>query len=72
MSHLNYLTAACDEALIASLAPGLKTSLDAALAKGATPRELLARVRRQTGGPRARRGGLTYLAVEAYLRRTGA
>jgi hypothetical protein len=72
MRHLDYLRAACDKVLAADLPPGLKAALDAALVAGATPRELLARVRRQTGGSRARRGGLTYLAVKAYLRRAGA
>jgi hypothetical protein len=71
MTHLESLEAACGAALVAGLRPWLKAALDAALAQGATRRQLLARVRRLTGGPRARAGGLTYLAVEAYLRTGG-
>ena len=68
MTHLESLRAACDAALAESLQAGLKAAVDAALAAGATGRDVLARVRRLTGGPRSPRGGLTYLAVAAYLR----
>lgn len=68
MTHLGSLRAACDAALAESLPAGLKAAVDAALAAGATRRAVLARVRRLTGGPRSSRGGLTYLAVAAYLR----
>jgi threonine aldolase len=61
------LEAACDRVLLASMHAGLKEALDAALAGGATAAQVLARVRAQTGGPLAQPGGLTYLAVEAYL-----
>jgi hypothetical protein len=68
MTHLQSLRAACDAALAGGLPAGLKAAVDAALAAGATRRAVMARVRRLTGGPRAARGGLTHLAVAAYLR----
>jgi hypothetical protein len=66
---LTDLQRATDDALIAAMSPGLRAAVDAALAAGARPAEVLALVRRATGGSRARPGGLTYLAVEAYLDR---
>lgn len=63
------LERAVNDVLIDEMPAGLKAALDAALAKGAPPAEILRRVRAQTGGPLARPGGLTYLAVEAYLER---
>jgi hypothetical protein len=68
VTHLESLRAACDAALAESLPTGLRAAVDAALVAGATPRGVLARVRRLTGGPRSPRGGLTYLAAAAYLR----
>jgi hypothetical protein len=65
--RLDNLQAICDAALIAGLSPGLRETIDTALSCGTSARTILARVRQQTGGPRAP-GGLTYLAVEAYLR----
>jgi hypothetical protein len=71
MTHLESLRATCGAALAGSLPAGLRAAVDAALAAGATRRGVLARVRRLTGGPRSTRGGLTYLAVAAYLRGHG-
>jgi hypothetical protein len=60
--------AVVDAALIAGMRPGLRDALEAGLAAGCTLRGILARVRRLTGGPHARPGGLVYLSVRAYLR----
>lgn len=57
------LRRAADAALTDHMSPGLKAAIDAALARGASKREILARVRRQAGG----RNSLAALAVEAYL-----
>lgn len=63
---------AVDRVLIDGLRPALKDALAKQLAAGEPPQQILARVRRVTGGPRALRGGLTYLAVVAFLvQRTG-
>jgi len=63
------ISAAVDDVLIDEMPDGLKAAIDAALAGGAPPGEILRRVRLKTGGPQAQPGGLTYLAVEAYLER---
>lgn len=57
------LTKAVDAILSESLPQSLRNSIDAALAAGATPREVLGLVKRQCGGKR----GPTVLATEAYL-----
>ena len=51
-----------DEALVESMPAGLRSAIDAALAKGASHAEILRRARMRAGG---RRGPA--LAVEAYL-----
>ena len=61
------LEAAVDRVLIDSMHKGLKAAIDGALAGGATAAQVLARIHKLTGGPRAQPGGLTYLAAEAYL-----
>lgn len=66
---MDELQRACDDALIGGMPPGLKAAIDDAIDKGTPPAEILRRVREQTGGPTASRGGLTYLAVEAYIER---
>lgn len=62
------LAAACERVLLDSMPQALKDALEAVLAIGISPAEVLRRVRRQTGGPRAVRCGLTYLSVECFLR----
>jgi hypothetical protein len=64
LDSLHHLTT---NTLVDVLPESLKQSLDDALSKGATREELLARVRRLTGGPGPHKGGWTYLAVHAYL-----
>jgi hypothetical protein len=56
-----------DRVLIDNLRPGLKEVLDEALSRGVSKARILQYIRCLTGGPRAPRGGLTYLACEAYL-----
>jgi hypothetical protein len=51
-----------DQVLLSLLPQNLKAVVDAALAKGSTRQEILARCRRIAGGRR-----LVVLAVEAYL-----
>jgi hypothetical protein len=51
-----------DQVLLSLLPQNLKAAVDAALAKGGTRREILARCRRTAGGRR-----LVVLSVEAYL-----
>ena len=51
-----------DQLLIGGLSPGLKRSLDEALAKGESRQSLLRRCRKVAGSK-----SLTYLAIEAYL-----
>jgi hypothetical protein len=53
----------CDATLIDTMPAPLKAAIDAALASGGKPKEIIRRVKRQTGGKRT----LTVLAVEAYL-----
>lgn len=59
--------------LLQTMRPGLKRALDDAIARGASRLELLAGVRRQTGGPHGRvkdgrrQGGTVYLQCWAYL-----
>jgi hypothetical protein len=58
-----------DEALIRGMRPDLCAALADALAGGVRVATILTGTRRITGGPHAQPGGLTYLAVEAYVRR---
>jgi hypothetical protein len=69
---LDDLKRAADDVLIADLTDGMKAAIDDQLARGMPPAHLLEYVRQKTGGPHARPGGLTYLAVEAYLERAVA
>jgi hypothetical protein len=71
MSHYSDLERACGEALMAALPAGLAGALDEALDLGASEEELLRQLWGLTSGPRARPGGLVYLACEAYLRHKG-
>ena len=64
---LNDLKAECDRVLIDNMSPGLKRALGDALARGVEPAVLLEGIRQRTGGPQSPRGGLTYLAAEAYI-----
>lgn len=56
-----------DDILLSEMPAGLAAALDAALARGVTPADLLALVRHLTGGPTARQGAMTYHMCEAYL-----
>ena len=63
MSHTLKLAHTTDLALIDTLTPSLKRTIDAALVCGLSKREILAQVRRAAGGKRT----LVVLAVEAYI-----
>lgn len=65
--QLQDLQDVCDQALIDTMQPGLKQALDALVKRGVSSSALLSFVRDLTGGPQAPKGGLTYLAVSAYL-----
>jgi DNA-binding response OmpR family regulator len=62
MRGIDHLTAAVDDVLTDALPDSLKAAIDDALAKGASPAEVLRRVRAQAG-----RKSYTALGVEAYL-----
>jgi hypothetical protein len=72
VSHYRDLQRACDEVLLSALPAGLAAALDDALAKGAKAEELRLYVWKLTGGPQARPGAMTYLAVEAFLEKREA
>jgi hypothetical protein len=64
------LQRAVDCLLISELSTGLKRTLDEMLRDGRSKAEILEEVHVMTGGPAAVHGGLTYMAIEAYLDRS--